>query len=108
MKNIIKLISFVFTILVIYTTNFSLAQNPFGKLNPDNPFSEVSSPFGKLNPDNPFSEVSSPFGKLNPDNPFSEVSSPFGKFNPNNPFSEGNLNDLLYGFDDDSEESDED
>ena len=92
MKNIIKLISFVFTILVIYTTNFSLAQNPFGKLNPDNPFSEVSSPFGKLNPDNPFSEVSSPFGK----------------FNPNNPFSEGNLNDLLYGFDDDSEESDED
>ena len=92
MKNIVKLTSFVLVILIIYTTNFSLAQNPFGKLNPDNPFSEVSSPFGKLNPNNPFSEVSSPFGK----------------FNPNNPFSEGNLNDLLYGFDDDSDESDED
>ena len=92
MKNIVKLTSFVLIILIIYTTNFSLAQNPFGKLNPDNPFSEVSSPFGKLNPNNPFSEVSSPFGK----------------FNPNNPFSEGNLNDLLYGFDDDSDESDED
>ena len=92
MKNIVKLTSFVLVILIIYITNFSLAQNPFGKLNPDNPFSEVSSPFGKLNPNNPFSEVSSPFGK----------------FNPNNPFSEGNLNDLLYGFDDDSDESDED
>ena len=92
MRNIVKLTWFVLVILIIYTTNFSLAQNPFGKLNPDNPFSEVSSPFGKLNPNNPFSEVSSPFGK----------------FNPNNPFSEGNLNDLLYGFDDDSDESDED
>ena len=92
MKNIVKLTCFVLVILIIYITNFSLAQNPFGKLNPDNPFSEVSSPFGKLNPNNPFSEVSSPFGK----------------FNPNNPFSEGNLNDLLYGFDDDSDESDED
>ena len=107
MKSIIKLINSFFAILIIYTTNSSLAQNPFGKLNPDNPFSEVSSPFGKLNPDNPFSEVSSPFGKLNPNNPFSEVSSPFGKFNPNNPFSEGSLNDLLFGFDD-SDESEED
>ena len=76
MKKILKLFSFVSTILIIYTTNFSVAQNPFGKLNPDNPFSEVSSPFGK--------------------------------FNPDNPFSEGNLNDLLFGFDDDSDESDED
>ena len=76
MKNIVKLTCLVLVILIIYITNFSLAQNPFGKLNPDNPFSEVSSPFGK--------------------------------FNPNNPFSEGNLNDLLYGFDDDSDESDED
>ena len=92
MKKILKLFSFVSAILIIYTTNFSVAQNPFGKLNPDNPFSEVSSPFGKLNPNNPFSEVSSPFGK----------------FNPDNPFSEGNLNDLLFGFDDDSDESDED
>ena len=91
MKKILKLFSFVSIILIIHTINFSLAQNPFGKLNPDNPFSEVSSPFGKLNPNNPFSEVSSPFGK----------------FNPNNPFSEGNLNDLLFGFDD-SDESDED
>ena len=51
-------------------------------------------PFGALNPNNPFSEVSSPFGSLNPNNPFSEVSSPFGKFNPNNPFSEGDLSIL--------------
>ena len=91
MDKIIKLCVFVFVILIICATNFSLAQNPFGKLNPDNPFSEVSSPFGKLNPNNPFSEVSSPFGK----------------FNPNNPFSEGSLNDLLFGFDD-SDESEED
>jgi len=75
MKTIIKLISSFLAILIIYTTNSSLAQNPFGKLNPNNPFSEVSSPFGK--------------------------------FNPNNPFSEGNLNHLLFGFDD-SDESDED
>lgn len=67
---------------------FSEYSSPFGSYNPNNPFSEYSSPFGSMNKSNPSSEVSSPFGSMNPNNPFSEVSSPFGKLNPNNPSSE--------------------
>jgi hypothetical protein len=72
----------------LYPSMLNQYTNPFGKLNPKNPFSEVSSPFGKLNKNNPFNDLTSPFGKLNPNNAFSEVSSPFGKLNPKNPFSE--------------------
>ena len=50
-----KILSVIFLSIILFQKT-TLAESPFGSLNPNNPFSEVSSPFGSLNPNNPFSE----------------------------------------------------
>ena len=52
------------------------SQNPYGDLNPNNPYSAYSSPYGSLNPNNPYSELTSPYGSLNPNNPYSRGTPP--------------------------------